>query len=50
MAWKTILAPHDLSASPNHATAIARDEAKRDGGTLVLLHVIELPYQLNPTP
>ena len=28
MAWKTILVPHDFSASANHATAIARDEAK----------------------
>ena len=48
MAWKTILVPHDFSASANHATAIARDEAKVHGGTLVLLHVIELPYQLTP--
>jgi universal stress protein A len=48
MTWKTILVPHDFSASANHATAIARDEAKLHGGTLVLLHVIELPYQLNP--
>ena len=48
MAWKTILVPHDFSTSANHATAIARDEAKLHGGTLVLLHVIELPYQLGP--
>jgi nucleotide-binding universal stress UspA family protein len=48
MAWKTILVPHDFSASANHATAIARDEAKLHGGTLVLLHVIDLPYQLSP--
>src|SRR4051812_42755828 len=48
MTWKTILVPHDFSTSANHATAIARDEAKLHGGTLVLLHVIELPYQLNP--
>ena len=48
MAWKTILVPHDFSASANHATAIARDEAKFHGGTLVLLHVIDLPYQLSP--
>jgi nucleotide-binding universal stress UspA family protein len=48
MAWKTILVPHDFSASANHATAIARDEAKVHGGTLVLLHVIDLPYQLGP--
>ena len=46
MIWKTILVPHDFSASANHAAAIARDEAKLHGGTLVLLHVIELPYQL----
>jgi nucleotide-binding universal stress UspA family protein len=48
MAWKTILVPHDFSASANHATAIARDEAKLHGGTIVLLHVIDLPYQLAP--
>ena len=48
MAWKTILVPHDFSASANHATAIARDEAKLHGSKLVLLHVIELPYQLSP--
>jgi nucleotide-binding universal stress UspA family protein len=48
MSWKTILVPHDFSASANHATAIARDEARAHGGTLVLLHVIELPYQLAP--
>jgi nucleotide-binding universal stress UspA family protein len=48
MAWKTILVPHDFSASANHAAAIARDEAKAHGGTIVLLHVIDLPYQLGP--
>ena len=48
MTWKTILVPHDFSASANHATAIARDEARVHGGTLVLLHVIDLPYQLGP--
>lgn len=48
MAWKTILVPHDFSASANHATAIARDEARTHGSALVLLHVIELPYQLSP--
>lgn len=48
MAWKTILVPHDFSASANHATAIARDEAKLHGAKIVLLHVIELPYQLGP--
>ena len=48
MTWKTILVPHDFSTSANHAAAIARDEAKLHGGTLVLLHVIELPYQLGP--
>src|SRR5215468_7625285 len=48
MAWKTILVPHDFSASANHAIAIARDEARLHGGKLVLLHVIELPYQLSP--
>ena len=48
MHWHSILVPHDFSASANHAAAVARDEAKLHGGTLVLLHVIELPYQLGP--
>jgi len=48
MAWKTILVPHDFSTSANHATAIARDEAKVHGAALVLLHVIDLPYQVGP--
>ena len=48
MIWKTILVPHDFSSSANHAAAIARDEAKLHGAKLVLLHVIELPYQLQP--
>ena len=48
MVWNTILVPHDFSASANHAAAIARDEAKVHGGTIVLLHVIDLPYQLSP--
>jgi len=48
MSWKTILVPHDFSASANHATAIARDEAKLHGGSIVLLHVIDLPHQLSP--
>jgi nucleotide-binding universal stress UspA family protein len=48
MTWKMILVPHDFSASANHALALARDEAKLHGATLVLLHVIDLPYQLAP--
>lgn len=48
MAWKTILVPHDFSASANHATAIARDEARLHGATIVLLHVVDLPHQLGP--
>ncbi len=48
MPWKTILVPHDFSGSANHAVAIARDEAKAHGGKIVLLHVIDLPYQLGP--
>jgi len=48
MAWNKILVPHDFSASANHATAIARDEAKLHGSTIVLLHVIDLPHQLSP--
>jgi len=47
MTWKTILVPHDFSSSANHAAAIARDEAKLHGGQILLLHVIELPYQLD---
>jgi nucleotide-binding universal stress UspA family protein len=48
MAWKTILVPHDFSASANHATAIARDEARTHGASVVLLHVVDLPHQLGP--
>jgi nucleotide-binding universal stress UspA family protein len=48
MAWKTILVPHDFSASANHATAIARDEARLHGASIVLLHVVDLPHQLGP--
>jgi nucleotide-binding universal stress UspA family protein len=48
MAWKTILVPHDFSTSAHHATAIACEVAKLHGATLVLLHVIDLPYQLSP--
>jgi nucleotide-binding universal stress UspA family protein len=48
MAWNTILVPHDFSASADHATAIARDEAKLHHSTIVLLHVIDLPHQLGP--
>jgi nucleotide-binding universal stress UspA family protein len=49
MSWKTILVPHDFSASANHAAALARDEAKLHGGRIVLLHVIDLPHQLGGT-
>ncbi len=48
MSWKTILIPHDFSSSANHAAAIARDEAKVHGASLLLLHVIDLPNQLKP--
>ena len=46
MTWKVLLVPHDFSASANHATALARDEAQLHGARLVLLHVIDLPHQL----
>ena len=49
MIWKTILVPHDFSSSANHASALARDEAKLHGGRIVLLHVIDLPHQLGGT-
>lgn len=48
MHWKTILVPHDFSSSANHAAAVARDEAKLHGSTIVLLHVIDLPVQFAP--
>jgi nucleotide-binding universal stress UspA family protein len=48
MIWKTILVPHDFSSGANHAAAIARDEAKAHGAKIVLLHVIDLPTQLQP--
>ena len=46
MIWKTILVPHDFSSSANHAAAVARDEAKTHGASIVLVHVIDLPYQM----
>ncbi len=48
MFWKTILVPHDFSGPANHACAVARDEAKTHGAKVILLHVIDLPYQLAP--
>lgn len=48
MSWKTILVPHDFSSPANHAVALARDEAKAHGATLLLLHVIDLPTNLGP--
>ena len=48
MIWKTILVPHDFSSGANHAAAMARDEAKAHGAKIVLLHVIDLPTQLQP--
>jgi nucleotide-binding universal stress UspA family protein len=48
MAWKTILVPHDFSASADHALAIALSEAAMHGAAIVLLHVIDLPLQLGP--
>jgi nucleotide-binding universal stress UspA family protein len=48
MSWKTLLVPHDFSASADHATAIAQGEARIHGSAIVLLHVIDLPYQLSP--
>ncbi|MEP6864799.1 MAG: universal stress protein [Deltaproteobacteria bacterium] len=48
MIWKTILVPHDFSSSANHACAVARDEAKTHGARVILVHVIDLPYQMAP--
>ena len=48
MIWKTILVPHDFSASAIHAAAIAAGEAKLHRARVVLLHVIELPTQVTP--
>lgn len=48
MRWKTILVPHDFSASANHAAAIARDESRAHDGELILLHVVELPPHFGP--
>jgi nucleotide-binding universal stress UspA family protein len=48
MAWKTILVPHDFSASADHAMAIALSEARVHGAVIVLLHAIDLPLQLGP--
>ena len=46
MNWKTILVPHDFSSSANHAAAMARDEAKAHGSKLLLLHVVQIPTQM----
>jgi nucleotide-binding universal stress UspA family protein len=46
MPWSTILVPHDFSSSANHATALARDVAKKFGARLVLLHVAEIPSSM----
>lgn len=46
--WHNILVPHDFSSSANHASAIARDQAKLHGGKLLLLHVCDLPLDLGP--
>ena len=46
--WRTILVPHDFSASANHAAAIARDQAKSHDGRILLLHVVELPTHFGP--
>jgi len=46
--WKTIAVPHDFSESAAHAARIAGDEAKLHGARIVLLHVIELPFNLVP--
>ncbi|MEO8553595.1 MAG: universal stress protein [Kofleriaceae bacterium] len=48
MIWKTILVPHDFSSSANHACAVARDEAKTHGARVILVHVLDLPYQMVP--
>ncbi len=42
MTWKTILVPHDFSESAEHATEIARHQARVHGARVVLLHVVEL--------
>jgi nucleotide-binding universal stress UspA family protein len=47
MTWRNILVPHDFSASANHAAAIARDEAKLRGAAVVVVHVLDLPRELD---
>ena len=48
MSWKTILVPHDFSASSDHAVEIARHEAKVHGAQLVLFHVVEMQHNYGP--
>lgn len=48
MKWKTILVPHDFSASSDHAVEIARIEAKVHGAELVLFHVVEMEHNYGP--
>jgi universal stress protein A len=47
--WKTILVPHDFSASADHAARLARDLAKLHGARLILVHVAEMPLMLGPS-
>lgn len=47
--WKTILVPHDFSASADTAASLARDLAKLHGARLVLVHVAEMPAMLGPS-
>jgi nucleotide-binding universal stress UspA family protein len=46
--WKTILVPHDFSASADRAVAIAAEEARLRGAHVVLLHVVELVPHFGP--
>jgi nucleotide-binding universal stress UspA family protein len=46
--WRTILVPHDFSASADHAALLAIDEAKTYAGRIILLHVVVLPPHFGP--
>lgn len=48
MGWNTILVPHDFSGSAKNALAIACEEARTHRAAIVVLHVVDLPYQLGP--
>lgn len=48
MIWKRLLVPHDFSACAARALRLAVDLAKVQGSEVILLHVSDLPSNLEP--